>query len=113
MGSKPKKRSKVRSFEREARIQRLIEAGIIQSADEIPADAIPASIEYITRTRSSYRLHNRKPYYRDIEYRCEGCGKEGCWTADEQRYWYEQLHGSAYSTVTRCADCRRARRGVR
>ena len=103
MRSKQKKRSCVRSFERDIRIQRLVEAGIIKAADEIPADAVPASVEYAHRT----------PYYRDTGFRCEDCGSEALWTADDQRYWYEQLRGSPYSTAKRCTECRRKRRGGR
>ncbi len=95
------------------RIQRLVDAGIIKSADEIPADAIPAGIEYIQRARSSYSLYQRPPYYQDIQFRCEDCGTESVWTADDQRHWYEQLHGSPYATAKRCSDCRRKRRGER
>jgi hypothetical protein len=128
MRSKQKKKSHVRSFERDARVQRLVEAGIIKSADEIPADAIPADaipadaipadaipagVEYIQRTRSSYGLHSRPPYYRDIEFCCEDCGKQSFWSADDQRHWYEQLHGSPYGTAKRCSECRRKRKGVR
>lgn len=112
MRSKRKKTSRVRSFEREVRIQRLVEAGIIKSADEIPDDAIPAGVEYIQRTRSSCSLHRRPPYYRDIEFRCEDCGRHNVWTADDQRHWYEQSRGSPYGTAKRCSECRRKRRGV-
>src|SRR4051812_3079183 len=112
MRSKHKKKSHVRSFERGARVERLLEAGIIKSADEIPDDAIPASVDYIKWTRSSYSLFHRPPYYRDVEFRCEDCGRQSVWTADDQRHWYEQLHGSPYSTAKLCSDCRRKRRGV-
>jgi hypothetical protein len=112
MRSKQKRKSHIRSFERDARVQRLVEAGIIKSADEIPDDAIPAGVEYIQRTRSSYSLHHRPPYYRDIEFRCQNCGRQNVWTADDQRHWYEQLRGSPYGTAKRCSECRRKRRGV-
>lgn len=113
MRLKKKNRSHVRSFERDARIQRLVDAGIIKSADEIPARAIPAGIEYIQHLRSSYSLYRRPPYYQDIQFRCEDCGTESVWTADDQRHWFEQLHGSPYATAKRCSDCRRKRKGSR
>ncbi|MBN8248486.1 MAG: hypothetical protein J0L84_13730, partial [Verrucomicrobia bacterium] len=72
MRSKQKKKSQVRSFERDARIERLLGAGIIKNPDEIPGDAIPAGLEYIQRTRSSLRLDERPPYYRDIEFQFGG-----------------------------------------
>jgi hypothetical protein len=112
MRSKQKKKSHVRSFERDARVQRLMAAGIIKSADEIPGDAIAAGVEYIQQIRSSYSLFHRPPYYRDIEFRCADCGKQSVWTADDQRHWYEQVHGSAYGTAKRCGECRRKRKGA-
>lgn len=113
MRSKQKKKSQVRSFERDARIERLREAGIIRSPDEIPGDAIPAGLEYIQRTRSSLSLDQRPPYYRDLEFRCADCGRHRVWLADDQCHWYEQVQGSPYGTAKRCVDCRRKRRGVR
>ena len=113
MRSKQKKKSHVRSFERDMRVQRLVEAGIIKSAEEVPDDAIPAGVDYIQRSRSSYSLFHRPPYYQDIRFRCADCGSESIWTADDQRHWYEQLHGSPYGTAKRCGECRRKRRGAR
>ena len=112
MQTKPKKKSHIRTFERDARIQHLLEAGIIKSAKEIPDGAIPASLDFFQSTRSSYSLCGRPPYYRDIEFCCEDCGKECVWTADDQRYWYEQLRGSPYSTAKRCSGCREKRKGL-
>jgi hypothetical protein len=112
MRSKLKKKSSTRTFERAARLKRLLDAGVIQSADEIPDDAIPVSLDFMGSTQGSYRLHGRPPYYQDIKFRCEDCGQDVVWAADDQRFWYEQLHGSPYSTAKRCGDCRRKRKGI-
>jgi hypothetical protein len=106
------KRSTVRSFERASRIQALLDAGIIQSADEIPADAVPARPEFVERCRPSVRAHRRHPYYRDQQFTCTDCKQQFTWTAEEQRFWYEQLRGSVYSEAARCQTCRKQRKGI-
>jgi hypothetical protein len=106
-----KKHSTIRSFERALRVQELIGAGVVQSAAEIPAEAIPASLEVIAQWRSSVRLCGRAPYYLDIRFTCEDCGETSVWSAQDQRHWYEVAGGSPYSEPRRCADCRRKRKG--
>ena len=112
MTAKLRKRAKIRSFERDLRVKRLIEAGIISNRDEIPADAIPAGVEFVRANRTSLSRYNRKPYYRDLPFTCTDCGAKAVWTADEQRYWYEVLRGSPYSTAARCSSCRKKRKGI-
>ena len=110
MAATKHKRSTVRSFERASRVQALLEAGIICTADEIPADAIPARPEFVERCRSSLRAENRPPYYRTRTFTCTGCKEQFTWTADEQRFWYEQLGGSIYSEAARCQKCRKQKK---
>src|SRR4051794_23877331 len=98
-------RATIRSFERATRIQALLDAGVIRSADEIPADAIPVRPEFVKRCRPSLRAHSRPPYYRSQQFNCTDCKQEFTWTADEQRFWYEQLRGSIYSDAARCQNC--------
>jgi hypothetical protein len=105
------KRSTVRSFERASRIQTLIEAGIIRSAEEIPDDAIPARLEFVERCRNSLRAKNRPPYFRATHFTCADCKRQFTWTAEEQRFWNEQLDGSIYATAARCESCRKRRKG--
>jgi hypothetical protein len=105
-----RKLSTVRSFERAGRIQALIDAGIIRSASEIPADAIPARPEFVERCRQSLRAQERPPYYRDRPFTCTDCKRTFTWTAEEQRFWYEQFHGSIYSEAARCRECRKQRK---
>jgi hypothetical protein len=107
-----KKKAMIRGFERDLRIQELIGARIIQSPDQVPADAIPASLDVIARWRSSCSTFSRNPFYRDIHFKCEDCGKNSMWTAQEQRHWYEVLRGSPYSEARRCLQCRRRRKGT-
>jgi len=81
--SKIKKKILVLNFERNQRIKRLIDEGIICSADEIPENAIPVSTDTLHFRRHSYSLGKRPPYYENIEFSCEKCGIESVFTAQE------------------------------
>ena len=107
-----RKRSRIRSFEREQRIRTLLDAGLIGSANDIPPGAIPASPEFVRDCRTSLSMAKRAPYYQDIEFTCSDCNAPDVWTAMEQRHWFEQLHGPIYSDAKRCRICRRKRRGA-
>lgn len=41
---------------------------------------------------------------------CRDCGAEEVWTAKQQKWWYETVHGPIDSRAVRCLACRRARR---
>lgn len=49
-------------------------------------------------------------YYLDRPFICRDCGAEEIWTAKQQKWWYEVVHGSIESNAVRCLACRRARR---
>lgn len=106
-----KEHSTIRRFERDTRVRELLDAGIIQTAADIPPDAIPATVAVVAKWRSRQSLVARPPYYRDIEFACQDCGKAAVWRAQDQRHWYEVLGGSMYAEPRRCADCRRKRKG--
>jgi len=46
-------------------------------------------------------------FYLDRLFECRDCGTEEVWTAKRQKWWYEDAHGSIYSTAVRCRACRR------
>ncbi|MDR1994778.1 zinc-ribbon domain containing protein [Azonexus sp.] len=48
----------------------------------------------------------RHGYYEDLPFFCVDCGAACIWTAERQRWWYEVVGGSQYSTARRCAACR-------
>lgn len=48
----------------------------------------------------------RRGYYEDMPFRCIDCGAEEVWTAEQQRWWYEEAKGYVYSTARRCRACR-------
>jgi hypothetical protein len=45
-------------------------------------------------------------YYYDMEFKCMDCGKEGIWTAEQQKWWYEEAGGYFFATAVRCRSCR-------
>ena len=45
-------------------------------------------------------------YYYDIEFNCMDCGKEEVWTAEQQKWWYEEAGGYFFATAVRCRSCR-------
>ncbi len=49
-------------------------------------------------------------HYLDRAFSCRDCGAEEVWTARQQKWWYEIVHGSIESRAVRCLACRRARR---
>ena len=72
MSTPRKKKSTIPGFERDLRIQELFGSQVIKSASEVPADAIPATLEVIARWRSSYSTFSRAPFYQDIHFTCDG-----------------------------------------
>ena len=49
-------------------------------------------------------------YYVDIDFTCQGCGREEVWTAGQQKWWYEVAKGFVYSGAKLCRACRRRQR---
>ena len=45
-------------------------------------------------------------YYYDIEFNCMDCGKAEVWTAEQQKWWYEEAGGYFFATAVRCRSCR-------
>lgn len=54
--------------------------------------------------------YSGRPFYQDLLFVCEDCGKQEVWTARQQQWWYEVAKGSIYSTAKRCRACRKRRR---
>jgi hypothetical protein len=49
-------------------------------------------------------------FYVARPFTCRDCGSEEVWTAKQQKWWYEVVHGSIESNAVRCLACRRAHR---
>ncbi len=92
--------------QREARIAKLLEAGMIKSAKEIPEDALPAALE-LQNPKGAYLP---PLFYRDIDFNCEDCGRNEMWSATQQRWYYEIAKGPVQATAKRCRTCRKKHR---
>jgi hypothetical protein len=45
-------------------------------------------------------------YYAPVPFTCEDCGIAQVWTAAQQKWWYESVGASLYTTARRCRPCR-------
>jgi hypothetical protein len=45
-------------------------------------------------------------YYYDLNYECSDCGDSAVWTAQQQKFWYEELGKTINSSAKRCQNCR-------
>lgn len=55
----------------------------------------------------------QRGWYVDIEFHCVGCGTEGVWTAERQKWWYEVAKGGVWTRANRCRECRAKQRAQR
>ena len=92
--------------QRESRIAKLLEAGRIRSAKEIPEDALPAALE-LQNPKGAYFP---PLFYQDIDFHCEDCRKHEVWSATQQRWYYEIAKGPVQATAKRCRTCRKKHR---
>jgi hypothetical protein len=67
-----------------------------------------ADLEILGRHNNTYGL--LPEFYFARPFRCRDCGAEELWTAKQQKWWYEVVHGPIDSRAVRCLACRRARR---
>ena len=70
-----------------------------------PAGAIAANMERLAWLNSGTCWWH-PGYYVDIAYRCSDCGAACTWTAQSQKWWYEDVQGSLHAGVSRCTTCR-------
>ena len=49
-------------------------------------------------------------WYRDEPFHCIDCGKLEIWTAEQQKWWYEEAKGSVLTIANRCLKCRKKHR---
>jgi len=45
-------------------------------------------------------------FYYDAEFECVDCAKKEIWTAENQKYWFEELGKTINSRAIRCQICR-------
>lgn len=73
---------------------------------EMPKGAIPADMT----KHAAHNSYSPLFWYQDCEFVRKDCGSSELWTAEAQRWWYEEAKGSIYSGAVRCRGCRAARR---
>jgi hypothetical protein len=57
---------------------------------------------------NSYSLPPR--FYTDRPFSCVDCGIAEVWSAEDQKWWYEEIGAYFFSTAIRCRTCRAAER---
>jgi hypothetical protein len=97
-----KRRLNLLTKERNRRIQRLLEKGLISNACEIPDNAVPVDPDRSTKSLG----WSPELFYQDIEFSCTDCGKSECWAAEAQQHYFEEMRASPYKQPKRCYDCR-------
>jgi Probable zinc-ribbon domain len=73
---------------------------------QMPKGAIPADMT----KHAAHNSYSPLFWYRDCEFVCKDCGGSELWTAEAQRWWYEEAKGPIHSRAVRCRACREARR---
>jgi len=75
-----------------------------KSLRRLPRGAVAADSSKLAHNNTYGAL---PAFYVDRLFKCRDCGVEEVWTAKRQKWWYEDAHGSIYSTAVRCRVCRR------
>ena len=74
-------------------------------------------LEYSTAVRANVSQQNcsicPRHWYVDAAFHCSRCGQSFVFTADEQKYWYEQLKFWIDSIPMECGKCRKELRELR
>ena len=92
-----------RAAGRHARIARLLAAGWITHAADIPPDAIPVDPDRLNLGGSYFR----PTCFQALPFTCADCGAAQVWAAEDQRWYYETCGAPCYATATRCRACRK------
>ncbi|MGJ8655821.1 MAG: zinc-ribbon domain containing protein [Akkermansiaceae bacterium] len=87
---------------REERIGKLLRAGWIVDESEVPEDAIPVDPDLVNIGNSYYR----PVCYVDRAFKCQDCGSDELWKAEDQQWFYETTGSLFYATAIRCRACR-------
>jgi hypothetical protein len=74
----------------------------------LPPDSEPPE-GAIRADHSKHAPHNSYGalnFYVDLDFVCADCGTDETWTAEQQRWWYEEAKGYIDSRAVRCRSCR-------
>jgi hypothetical protein len=74
-------------------------------------------LDYATAVQADVSKQNRsicpRYWYIDAAFRCARCGNTFVFTAEEQRFWYEELGFWIDSKAKHCGECRRKLRELK
>jgi len=93
-------------LELEKKIRRAKQLSTLDTCDpnvNIPPDAILADRSQLAHNQTISPLPR---FYVDINFSCRNCGTEEIWTAEQQKWWYEEIKGSIFSHAVLCLACR-------
>ena len=90
------------------RIQKLIERGWIESAADVPADAIPVDPDRVSWGGPIGR--SIPTFFQDATFICKDCGTLAVWKAEKQRLYFEMTGAPWAHQAVRCRPCRIAER---
>ena len=99
---KQRKATEQNLVDRQTRLAKLLAAGWIANATEVPPDAIPVDPDRVNLGGSWFR----PICYQTLEFTCADCGKPQIWQAEDQRWYYETTGAPYYATAKRCRPCR-------
>lgn len=72
-------------------------------ASRIPEGALPVDASKLNMGNS----YDTPPaYYIDYKFNCIDCGAEAIWTAEQQKWWYEEIQAFIQTNAVRCYSCR-------
>ncbi|QMV72896.1 zinc-ribbon domain containing protein [Comamonas piscis] len=91
-----------------ARMERQREVALLPA---MPHGALAADTQLLALIHGQSFCH--VGYYVDISYHCCDCGATCVWTAQDQKWWCEQVQGNLYAGASRCKDCRARHRAWR
>ncbi|MBD3675648.1 MAG: zinc-ribbon domain-containing protein [Planctomycetaceae bacterium] len=77
---------------------------------KIPDGAVPADLSKQVPNNS---YSGPVTYYEDMPFTCIDCGTDEIWTAEQQKWYYEEAKGSLYATAVRCRPCRKKHKEAR
>ena len=103
------KRKQTRALESRVRRAKALELLRLDPSDPdtgLPPGAIPADLEKLSHINSCGKLPT---FYVDRVFTCRECGSEELWTAEQQKWWYEEAKGHIDSIAVRCKSCRKGR----
>ena len=69
-----------------------------------PPDAVAADQ---SKLRHINTYGDLPEFYVDYPFSCRDCGKNEVWTAQRQKWYYEEAKGHIWAVAVRCRDCRK------